>query len=34
MSTPPENDRKHERVNIRQLPTGVPGLDEILASNS
>jgi circadian clock protein KaiC len=30
MSTPPENDQKQERVNIRKLPTGVPGLDEIL----
>ena len=30
MSTPPENDQKQERVNIRQLPTGVPGLNEIL----
>ena len=30
MSTPRENDRGRGRVNIRQLPTGVPGLDEIL----
>ncbi len=30
MSTPAENDPRQERVNIRKLPTGVPGLDEIL----
>lgn len=31
MSTLPGNSgKKHERVTIRQLPTGVPGLDEIL----
>ena len=30
MSTPPENEQQQERVKIRQLPTGVPGLDEIL----
>ena len=30
MSTRPETEPRHERVEIRQLPTGVPGLDEIL----
>ncbi|MDZ4685852.1 MAG: ATPase domain-containing protein [Planctomycetaceae bacterium] len=30
MSERPETNRPHEPVPIRQLPTGVPGLDEIL----
>ncbi len=30
MSTRPEKDQRHSPVEIRQLPTGVPGLDEIL----
>lgn len=30
MSTRPENDKRHSPVQINQLPTGVPGLDEIL----
>ena len=30
MSTRPEKDERHAPVQIRQLPTGVPGLDEIL----
>ena len=30
MSTLPGKDQGRDRVNIRQLPTGVPGLDEIL----